>query len=67
MRSFQSSRTNTILSCAGPKCKPEEMGVLDDMSLDKKQKLAEEESAMARTITDNMGSAMATWQHRQVQ
>ena len=43
------------------------MGVLDDMSLDKKQKLAEEESAVARTIPDNMGSAMATWQHRQVQ
>ena len=67
MRSFQTSRTNTILPCARSKCKPKEMGVLDDMSLDKKQKLAEEESAMARTITDNMGSAVATWQHRQVQ
>ena len=43
------------------------MGVLDDMSLDKKQKLAEEESAMAQTITDNTGSAVATWQHRRVQ
>ena len=31
------------------------MGVSNDMSLDKKQKLAKEESAMAQTITDNMG------------
>jgi len=65
--SFQTSRTNTILPCAGPKCKPEEMGVSNDMSLDRKQKLAEEESAMARTITDNMGLVVAAWQHRRVQ
>lgn len=62
-----STDKETILPCAGPKRKPEEMVIPDGMSLDKKQKLAEEESAMARTIPDNMGSVVAAWQHRRVQ
>ena len=45
-----------ILPCVGPKRKPEEMCKLDDITLEKKQKLAEEDSTMARTITDNMES-----------
>lgn len=62
-----STEKETILPCAGPKCKLEEMVIPNDMSVDKKQKLAEEESAMAWTIPDNMGSALTAWQHHRVQ
>lgn len=56
-----------FLPCVGPKRKPEEMCKSDDITLEKKQKLAEEDSTMARTITNNMESVVAASQHRRVQ
>ncbi|KAK7853822.1 hypothetical protein CFP56_034518 [Quercus suber] len=60
------TKPTTLLS-TGPKRKTEDMSTMHDSSLDKKQKLDEEAKSLGKIMADNLGSAVATWQHRRVQ
>lgn len=58
---------STSLTGNGPKRKTEDVTILHDTTLDKKQKLDEEAKVLQKIMANNMGSAVAAWQHHQVQ
>ena len=51
----------------GPKCKPVEQSYAHATSIDKKQKLEDDPCTLKNFEIDNLGSVVATWQHRRVQ
>ena len=52
----------------GPKHKTHVEDMHEDTSIEKKQKLLDMEAkTLGKLMTDNLGSAVAAWQHRQAQ
>ena len=52
---------------SGPKCKPVEQSYAHATSIDNKQKVEDDPRTLENFVTDDLGSAVATWQHCQVQ